>query len=49
MATEPTGKSALHQVRDTSVCPICGHMTYEIKCKVWCDRCKRVIENCCGN
>lgn len=35
--------------RDTSVCPVCGHMTHEIKCKVVCPRCHHILENCGGD
>ena len=34
---------------DTSVCPVCGSMTIERKCKVVCPKCGHVIENCSGD
>ena len=36
-------------LNDSSVCPVCGHMTVEINCKVVCGNCGHIIENCSGD
>ena len=45
-----TGEPLVAQsLLDTSVCPVCGGMTTEVKCKVVCDSCCHIIENCSGS
>ena len=34
---------------DPSVCPQCGSMTIELKCKLVCPKCKHILENCGGD
>ena len=36
-------------LKDVSVCPVCGAMTVEVNCKIFCPKCHHVLENCNGD
>lgn len=29
-----------------SLCPLCGGVTYEVGCKLYCSRCHALVGNC---
>jgi len=31
------------------VCPNCGSLCVDIKCKVVCPKCHTIVETCCGS